>query len=91
MADPFDTDEGFLSVTIGENPPDRLDKALTREVPEEASLSRSRLMKMIAAGDVLRDGQPVTDPKTKVTEGEVFTLILPPAEEYDAQPEVIPL
>jgi 23S rRNA pseudouridine1911/1915/1917 synthase len=91
MADPFDTDDGILTVTISENPPDRLDKALTREVPEEASLSRSRLMKMIAAGDVLRDGQPVTDPKTKVAEGEVFTLLLPPAEDYDAQPEAIPL
>jgi len=49
-----------LTVTIGENPPDRLDKALAREVPEEAALSRSRLMKMIAEGDVLRDGAPVT-------------------------------
>lgn len=91
MTDPFDTDDGLLSITIGEDPPDRLDKALAREVPEEASLSRSRLMKMIAAGEVLRDGLPVTDPKTKVTEGEVYTLILTPAEDYDAKPEAIPL
>ena len=42
-----------LTVVIGENPPDRLDKALAREVPEEAALSRSRLMKMIAEGKVL--------------------------------------
>ncbi|PLL11291.1 RNA pseudouridine synthase [Tabrizicola sp. TH137] len=80
-----------LTVTIGENPPDRLDKALAREVPEEAALSRSRLMKMIAEGDVLKDGTPVTDPKTRVTEGEAYTLLLAPAEEYDARPEDIPL
>ena len=80
-----------LIITIGPNPPDRLDKALTREVPEEAALSRSRLMKMLAEGAVLKDGAPVTDPKTRVTEGDSFTLILAPAEDYDAQPEAIPL
>lgn len=91
MTDPFETDESILTVTIGEAPPDRLDKALARDVPEEAALSRSRLMKMIEAGDVLKDGQPVTDLKTRVAEGEVFTLRLAPAEDYDARPEAIPL
>ena len=52
-------------MVIGEAPPDRLDKALTREVPEEAALSRSRLMKMIAEGDVFFGDVAVTDPKTK--------------------------
>lgn len=83
--------DALLTVVIGEDPPERLDKALAREVPEEAALSRSRLMKMIAEGDVLRDGVAVTDPKTKVAEGEVYSLVLAPAEEYDAQPEDIPL
>ncbi len=91
MQDPFETDGEELVVTIGDDPPDRLDKALAREVPEEAALSRSRLMKMIAAGDVLRDGTPVTDPKTKVMAGEEYTLLLPPPEVYDARPEAIPL
>ena len=87
-----DAAEGaFLTVTIGENPPERLDKALAREVPEEASLSRSRLMKMIAEGDVLRGGVPVTDPKARVAEGDVFDLRLAPPEEYDAVAEDIPL
>ena len=80
-----------LTVTIGANPPDRLDKALAREVPEEAALSRSRLMKMIAEGDVLRDGIPVTDPKTRVQEGEDYLLRLAPSDDYHAQPEAIPL
>ena len=34
-------DAGVLRITIGAAPPDRLDKALARDVPEEAALSRS--------------------------------------------------
>ncbi len=85
------SETALLTVVIGENPPDRLDKALAREVPEEAALSRSRLMKMIAEGDVFLGDVAVTDPKTKVAEGQVFTLRLAEAEEYDARPEDIPL
>ena len=91
MTDPFEPDENSLTVIIGEDPPDRLDKALARDVPEAASLSRSRLMKMIEAGEVLRDGQPVTDPKARVAAGDSFTLRLAPAEDYDARPEAISL
>jgi len=91
MQDLSEEGASTLTVTIGENPPDRLDKALAREVPEEAALSRSRLMKMIAEGDVLRDGTPVTDPKAKVAEGQEYTLLLAPADDYHAQPEAIPL
>jgi 23S rRNA pseudouridine1911/1915/1917 synthase len=80
-----------LYVVIGEDPPDRLDKALARDVPEEASLSRSRLMKMIAEGVVLCDGVAVTDPKAKVTEGQVFALQVAPAADIDTLPEDIPL
>lgn len=78
-------------MVIGAAPPDRLDKALAREVPEEASLSRSRLMKMIAAGEVLKDGTAVTDPKARVAEGEVYDLIVGEAIEIETQPEDIPL
>ncbi|WP_149140563.1 RluA family pseudouridine synthase [Gemmobacter caeruleus] len=89
--DDDDAPQGRLRVVIGEDPPDRLDKALVREVPEKASLSRSRLMKMIAAGEVTRDGVPVTDPKTRVAEGEVFDLVVGHAAEVETQPENIPL
>lgn len=78
-----------LTVVIADA--DRLDKALARAVPEEAALSRSRLMRMIAEGAVSRDGQPVTDPKTKVEMGELFTLRLDPAASVDTLPEDIPL
>lgn len=60
-------------------------------MPEAAALSRSRLMRMIADGAVSRDGAPVTDPKTKVAEGEVFTLRLSPARQVETAAEEIPL
>ena len=80
-----------LTVTLDDSPPDRLDKALAAAVPDAASLSRTRLMKMIAEGDVLRAGLPVTDPKAKVQPGEVYSLRLAPAVILDTRPENIPL
>lgn len=80
-----------LRVTIAEAPPDRLDKALARDVPEEASLSRSRLMRMIAQGAVLLDGVAVTDPKARVAEGEVYALTLEAAVDVDTLAEDIAL
>lgn len=78
-------------MTIGEDPPDRLDKALARDVPEAAALSRSRLMRMIAEGAVTLDGVAVTDPKARVAEGQNYALMLEPAAEVDTLPEAIPL
>ena len=89
--DDDDAAAGMLQIVIGEDPPDRLDKALAREVPEAAALSRSRLMKMIAAGEVLRDGLAITDPKAKVAEGEVYDLALGEAVAVETQAEDIPL
>lgn len=82
---------GTLSVTIGEDAPVRLDKALAAAVPEEAALSRSRLARMIAEGAVSLGGVVVTDQKAKVTEGEVYTLRLDPAVAVETLPEAIPL
>ncbi len=80
-----------LRVTIAADPPPRLDKALARDVPESAALSRSRLARMIAEGAVLRDGVAVTDGKAKVVAGEVFDLVLAPPVETHMLPEAIPL
>lgn len=92
MEEPFDDEGGgTLIVTIGEDAPSRLDKALAAAVPEEAALSRSRLARMIAEGAVSRDGVPVTDLKAKVAGGEVYTLRLDPAAEVATLPEAIPL
>ncbi len=80
-----------LRVVIGENPPDRLDKALARDVPEEAALSRSRLTKLIGSGAVLRDGRLATDPKARVAAGEVYDITLGAAEPVGTNAEEIPL
>lgn len=78
-------------MTLGETPPERLDKALAAAVPAQLSLSRSRLMKMIAAGDVARAGVTLTDPREKVRPFEEFNLRLAPAETLETLPEAIPL
>jgi 23S rRNA pseudouridine1911/1915/1917 synthase len=84
-------EDDLLSVTIGAAPPGRLDKALARDVPEAAALSRSRLARLIAEGAVSRGGVVVTDPKARVAEGEVWHILLGPAEAGEALPEDIPL
>ena len=46
--------ENTLILTLGAEPPARLDKALAAVVPVEANLSRSRLGKLIESGSVMR-------------------------------------
>ncbi|MEO1639992.1 MAG: DUF6476 family protein [Pseudomonadota bacterium] len=50
-----------ITFIIGPNPAPRLDKALSRDVPEDAALSRSRLAKLIADGGVRVDGVVTSD------------------------------
>ncbi len=76
---------------IGPNPPDRLDKALARDVPAEAALSRSRIAKLLAEGAVQGAGDVVTDAKAKVAEGDLFEIRLDPAETVETKAEAIPL
>ncbi|MFM2355033.1 MAG: hypothetical protein RLZZ528_769 [Pseudomonadota bacterium] len=80
-----------VRVEIGPNPPDRLDKALARFVPEQADLSRSRLSRLIAEGAVTRGGVAVTDQKARVAEGEVYDIALGPAEAVETLAQDIPL
>ncbi|MEP5732269.1 MAG: RluA family pseudouridine synthase [Sulfitobacter sp.] len=80
-----------VSFVIGETPPPRLDKALARDVPEQANLSRTRLGKLIDQGAVKVSGQVVCDPRARVTEGQVVEIGVEEAEESHIQPEVIPL
>jgi len=81
----------IITVVIAADPPPRLDKALSRDVPEEASLSRSRLVKLIGVGAVSRGGEELTDPKAKVSEGDEITIEIPIAEETHMKPEDIAL
>jgi 23S rRNA pseudouridine1911/1915/1917 synthase len=87
--DDFEADT--LTLTIGEDAPQRLDKALAALLPEGVALSRTRLMRMIADGAVLRDGVAVTDPKARVVAGQAFVLRLDPAVEVETLAEDIPL
>ena len=80
-----------MQVAIAEDAPLRLDKALALAVPEAAALSRSRLMRMIADGAVSRGDEVVTDPRFRVSAGEVYTLRLDPAVSVDTLAEDIPL
>ena len=80
-----------MTVTLPDDAPPRLDKALAAAVPEKAALSRSRLMRMIGEGAVSRGGVVVTNPKEKVAPGEVWDIRLSPATEADLRPEAIAL
>lgn len=85
------TSHRIVRVIIAENPPKRLDKAIARDVPEEANLSRSRLSKLIADGAVTMDGQVMDDPRAKLAEGDTLEIRVPEANESHIGPEDIPL
>ena len=70
-----------ISFVIGAAPPPRLDKALGRDVPDDASLSRSRLAKLIADGAVTVDGVTVTDPRFRASEGAQIAVTVEVAQD----------
>lgn len=80
-----------LTVRIGANPPNRLDKALARDVPEEAALSRTRLARLIADGAVRLGGTVVTDAKSKVEEGDLIDIAVEEATEVETVAQEITL
>lgn len=81
----------IIHITIGENPPPRLDKALARDVPEAAHLSRSRLARLIASGAVRRGGAVMQDARARVSTGETFEITLEEAEPGRIAPEPLEL
>ena len=81
----------LVSFIIAENPPPRLDKALSRDVPAEADLSRSRLGRLIETGAVTVNGAVVENPRFKVSEGDEITVTVEAAIESDIVGEDIPL
>lgn len=80
-----------IEFVIAENPPKRLDKAVSRDVPEEATLSRTRLARLIEAGSLTVDGAVVQDPKARVNEGAQIAITVEEAEDSHIGPENIPL
>ncbi|KUF11195.1 RluA family pseudouridine synthase [Pseudoponticoccus marisrubri] len=81
----------ILRVIIAADPPPRLDKALARDVPEAAALSRTRLARLIAEGAVSRAGVVLADPKARVAEGDAIEIAVPAAQSYDVTAQDIPL
>ncbi len=79
-----------VTFTIAENPPARLDKAIARDVPAEAHLSRSRLAKLLEAGRVTVDGR-VAGARDKVAAGAEIAVDVPPAADIETRAEDIPL
>ncbi|MDU8910247.1 RluA family pseudouridine synthase [Aestuariicoccus sp. MJ-SS9] len=78
-------------VVIGAHPPSRLDKALARDVPEAAALSRTRLARLIAEGAVRRGGEVLDNPKVSVAEGDEIEITVEDAAESHIGPEDIAL
>ena len=60
-------------------------------MPEAASLSRTRLSRLIAEGAVRVDGVIVDNPKARVNEGAEVEITVEEAESSDITPEPIPL
>jgi len=81
----------LIEFQIMADPPARLDKALARDVPEEAALSRSRLMRLLEEGAVTINGAVVSDAKARLTEGDHVAVTLDVASESHIGPEDIAL
>ncbi len=81
----------IVAFRIGANPPDRLDKALARDVPENVHLSRTRLVRLITEGAVRVDGAVAQTVKASVSEGTLVEIALEAATAVDTLPETIPL
>jgi len=80
-----------ISFILGDTPPARLDKALGRDVPEQAALSRTRLARLIAAGAVRIDGAVVDDPRAQAQAGAQIDIEVEEAADSHILPEDIPL
>ncbi|WP_104019583.1 RluA family pseudouridine synthase [Roseovarius nitratireducens] len=83
--------QDLLGFVIGAAPPPRLDKALARDVPEAAALSRTRLMRLIEEGAVRVNGDVVQDSKARVAEGDRIDIALPEPRESHMEAEAIAL
>ncbi|MEI4260337.1 RluA family pseudouridine synthase [Roseovarius sp. D0-M9] len=80
-----------LTLRIGMDPPPRLDKALARDVPPDAALSRTRLARLIEDGQVRINGAVVTDAKARVQMDDEVAITVPVAEDTHILPEDIAL
>ncbi|WP_372574910.1 RluA family pseudouridine synthase [Ruegeria jejuensis] len=80
-----------IDFVIAAAPPPRLDKALSRDVPDEAALSRTRLARLIGEGAVRVNGAVIIDAKARVEEGAAISITVEAAEDSHIGPEAIAL
>lgn len=80
-----------VTFSIAADPPQRLDKALARDVPEAEALSRTRLGRLIAEGAVTVDGLVITDPKARVSADAEVCVSVDAVQDSHIGPEAIPL
>jgi len=80
-----------IEIVIAADPPARLDKALARDAPADAGLSRSRIARLIAQGAVRRGGAVLAAATAAVAEGDRIVLELPEPAAARPVPETIPL
>ncbi|MCA8880071.1 MAG: RluA family pseudouridine synthase [Rhodobacteraceae bacterium] len=81
----------LVEVCIRADPPPRLDKALARDVPAEAALSRSRIARLIAEGAVRRGSETLTDARARVAAGDILELSVTDDADTGMAGEGIPL
>ncbi|MEM8850565.1 MAG: RluA family pseudouridine synthase [Pseudomonadota bacterium] len=77
-----------ISFRVRADPPSRLDKAIARDVPADAHLSRSRLAKLLAEGRVFVNGVAAVG---AVAEGDAVEVRVPVADDPETRAEDIPL
>ncbi|MEM7643887.1 MAG: RluA family pseudouridine synthase [Pseudomonadota bacterium] len=77
-----------ISFRVQADPPSRLDKAIARDVPAEAHLSRSRLARLLADGRVFVNGAVAAG---AVAEGDAVEVRVPVADDPETRAEDIPL
>ena len=80
-----------IRFTIDDMPPPRLDKALARDAPVAAALSRTRLGRLISDGAVRVDGDVVRDAKARISAGADVVIDIEEAQDSHIQPEDISL
>ncbi|CAN5681422.1 RluA family pseudouridine synthase [soil metagenome] len=86
--DPDEDSGEVLALTLtAEQAGGRLDKTLAEHLP---TLSRARIQALMAAGQVTREGQVLTDTSAKAQAGD-YELLIPPPEAAEPQAEAIPL
>lgn len=84
-----DLSSAHLTITPDEEDKgQRLDRVLTRHAPD---LSRTRIQRLVADGQVQLGGRVVVDAAGRVNAGDVYTIALPAPEAAEPVAEDIPL